>query len=57
MLTTLSLIVAALFLLLGFFTSETARFETVDGDMVSTRQVFLIIALVASGFFFWSFFL
>lgn len=56
MLTQTSLTIAVLFLVLWRLTPAHLRYETVEGDIVSTRAVFLLIALISLGFFVWSLF-
>ena len=49
-LSNISLFLAALFTLLLYLTSRDSVYEMVDGDIVSTRVVFLIFSIVCFGF-------
>ena len=46
-LSTISLGLGILFLALWHITPEGSYYETVEGDVVSTRKVFLVIAVVS----------
>ena len=45
------LFLTVLFVILWYVTSRDSVYETVDGDVVSTKKVFLIISIVC--FCFW----
>ena len=46
-LSTISLGLGIVFLALWYITPKGSHYETVEGDMVSTRKVFLVLAVVS----------
>jgi hypothetical protein len=51
------LVVSAIFVYLWHRTSPDSTYVTDEGDIVSTKKVFFILALVSFGFFLFSLFL